>query len=101
MDMDSDGQESLLATQTRYDQHKQDSDTIATVLTTAISELSGEPVEDMPPLEYSINVDSLEGLFRPLPSGDVAGIGEVTFQYMGYIVCIHSTGQIRIYEFRE
>lgn len=63
-----------------------------------LEEIKDIPIEELPPLQNSIDLDSLETLFCPLSSGEFAAIGEVEFMYEDLLINIHSTGTIHMYQ---
>lgn len=71
---------------------------LTTVLLDAFSEIKDVCIDELPPLQYSIDTDALEELFCPLQSGGFSAIGDVRFMYAGHSVEIHSTGKIQISE---
>lgn len=78
-----------------------DDNGVTEVIVTAIADLTSESHQELPPFHTAINTNSLEDLFNPLDSGGFGAIGKVTFLYYGFVVSVHSTGEVRIFRFEE
>lgn len=59
----------------------------------AVASREGVPETELPPLQQSVDVDSLERVFSDLGDGMP---GEVTFQYCSYTITVHADGRITI-----
>lgn len=70
----------------------------STVVTTAVASLAGVGVEELPPLNGTVDPDALDELFRPRRNEASRGIGEVRFSFAGYDVTLHTDGTIRLRE---
>lgn len=81
-----------LSRQTTYEAPEGDDFPLEAVLS-AVAEREGVEREDLPPLQDSVDVDSLEHVLNEL-TDEVPG--EVSFEYCGYTVSIRADGTIVI-----
>ncbi len=63
----------------------------------AVSEASGTPIEDLPPLPNSINIGAAADIVTDEPSHDVT----ITFAYAGMRVLIHSNATVYVSPIRD
>lgn len=70
--------------------------TLAVTIVEGVATVKNVPESELEPLQHAINVEALEQIFCPLPSGGFGSIGELTFIYEGCTIDIHSTGDIQI-----
>lgn len=68
---------------------------ISSTVVLAVEELTGTPVEELPPLGRRIDADALDRLFRPMSQeGPDAVDGAVQFRYDGCTVTVDSEGTV-------
>ncbi|WP_433632005.1 HalOD1 output domain-containing protein [Halomicrococcus sp. NG-SE-24] len=60
----------------------------------AVADAADCSQRELPPLSEAINPDALDCLFAPTYSGETRTDGRVTFEYAGYEVDIHSSGDV-------
>lgn len=81
-----------LARETTHQSPTTDEFPVDSILT-AVASHEGVEKTDLPPLQDSIDVESLERMFDDLGDGQP---GEVTFYYNGYRVTVYGDGQITV-----
>ncbi|WP_241659203.1 HalOD1 output domain-containing protein [Halorubrum salsamenti] len=63
----------------------------------AVSDALDTPVEELPPLSQSVNLEGLEAIVTEDPSHDVT----VTFSYAAHRVLVHSDNTVYVCPIRE
>ncbi|MCU4719595.1 HalOD1 output domain-containing protein [Halapricum hydrolyticum] len=81
-----------LARETTHESPTTDEFPVDSILT-AVASHEGVEKTELPPLQDSIDVESLEHMFDDLADGPP---GEVTFYYCGYRVTVYGDGQITV-----
>ncbi|WP_248516683.1 HalOD1 output domain-containing protein [Salinarchaeum laminariae] len=69
-----------------------DSATTSVTVCEAVSDASGTPVRELPPLRQSIDADSLDDLFA-----STTAPARLSFQFAGYDVVTRSSGEVELY----
>lgn len=68
---------------------------VSSTVVLAVEELTGTPVEELPPLGRRIDADALDRLFRPRSPEDPDAVdGAVQFRYTGCTVTVDSEGTV-------
>ena len=75
-----------------------ETDSIVVAVSLAVSEVTGTPMEKMPPLQGTLDCDALESLFDSFDVDDIPGIGTVQFPFHGCTVRIDTTGMVQVYD---
>lgn len=57
----------------------------------AVEDVTGSDVLELPPLHEALDPDALNGLFTSCPNP-----GQVRFQYAGYEVAVHASGDVHV-----
>jgi hypothetical protein len=70
-----------------------DGDTVSSAIIVALSELTGEPPENLDPLFDAVDPDCLDGLFAPTRNSQARIIGGVEFEYNGYWIVVRANGR--------
>lgn len=79
--------------------HDMSADQLSLTLILALAEVDGtEPTELVDNLSTYVDPDALDRLFRTRPGGEQRGPGRVELEIAGYLVQIHSDGEIVINE---
>lgn len=65
----------------------------AVVVVETVAEVTGGPLDELPPLESVIDSDSLDRIFEKRTVS-----GYVTFEYLGYLVCVGADGLVAVFE---
>jgi hypothetical protein len=65
----------------------------------AVAEVTDTPLEELPPLQETVDCDALESLFDSFSVGH--GIAQVQFPLNGCTVRIDSTGTIQVYHSKD
>lgn len=66
---------------------------LGVVLAEGMATVTGESIEELPPLGHSVDVGAVEEMFCPV-GGEGRGVGCVMFQYYGHQICVYSSGRI-------
>lgn len=74
-----------------------DSEPLSTTVMTAVAEAMDADPTEIDPLYERFDPDSLDGLFRPRPSGVPRPGGHVAFTFHGHHVFIGSDGHVAIH----
>lgn len=80
-------------------QHDMSSGQLSLTLILALAEVDGsDPTELVDDLSTYVDPDGLDRLFRTRPGGEHRGPGRVELEIAGYLVQVHSDGEIVINE---
>lgn len=60
----------------------------------ALERITGSETHELEPLQNTIDPESLDKLFRPLPDGTPRGDGLVTFTFVDHVITVSSSGRI-------
>lgn len=69
-------------------------ESVSTVVVTAVAAVTGERNDAMPPLNDAIDPDALDALFGPRYSGEPRRGGVVSFRYNGCHVTAYGDGEL-------
>lgn len=75
-----------------------ETDSVVVAVSAAVSEVTGTPMEEMPPLQETLDCDALESLFSSFDIDDIGEIGQVQFPFHGCTVRIDTTGTIQVFD---
>lgn len=75
-----------------------ETDSIVVTVSSAVSDVTGTPMDEMPPLQETLDCDSLESLFSSFNIEEMSGVGQVGFTFHGCTVRIDTTGTVQVYE---
>ncbi len=81
----------------QYSFDSDETDSIVITVSNAVSDVTGTPMEEMPPLQETLDCDALESLFDSFDIEHMSGIGQVGFSFHGCTVRIDTTGTVQVY----
>ncbi|WP_227376710.1 HalOD1 output domain-containing protein [Haladaptatus halobius] len=64
----------------------------------AISHVTDTPMEEMPPLQETVDCDALEALIHSFGADGMAGIGMMQFPLHGCTVRVDTTGTVQVFD---
>lgn len=73
-------------------------DSIVVTVSEAVADVTETPMEEIPPLQETLDCDSLESLINSFDLSDVSGIGYVQFPFHECTIRIDTTGTIQVYD---
>ena len=82
----------------QYSFDRDETDSIVVAVSNAVSEVTGTPMEEMPPLQETLDCDALESLFDSFNIEDMSELGQVGFSFHGCTIRIDTTGTIQVYD---
>ncbi len=82
----------------QYSFDRDETDSIVVTVSSAVSDVTGTPIEEMPPLQETLDCDSLESLFSSFNIEDMSGVGQVGFTFCGCTVRIDTSGTVQVYD---
>ncbi len=72
-------------------------DGIVVAVSEAVSNVTNTPMEEIPPLQETVDCDALEALFGSFSLEDSSGLGQVQFPFHDCTVRIDTTGTVQVY----
>ncbi|WP_227355490.1 HalOD1 output domain-containing protein [Haladaptatus salinisoli] len=77
---------------------REQADSIVITISEAISRVTDTPMEEMPPLQETVDCDALEALIHSFDTDGMAGIGKVQFPFHGCTVRVDTTGTVQVFD---
>lgn len=77
-----------------YDDEQMDG--IVVAVSEAVSEVTDTAIDELPPLQETVDCDALESLFESFDDGR-SGIGQVQFPFNGCTIRVDTTGLVQVY----
>ncbi|GAA0246392.1 HalOD1 output domain-containing protein [Haladaptatus pallidirubidus] len=75
-----------------------ETDSIVVAVSKAVSQVTDTPIEEMPPLQETIDCDALEVVFKSFDVENAPGVGQVQFPFHDCTVRIDTTGTVQVYD---
>jgi hypothetical protein len=97
--MDSTSSETNIDTEliNEFDYDDEEMDGIVVAVSEAVGEVTDTSMEELPPLQESIDCDALETLFKSFDDEARPGIGQVQFPFNGCTIRVDTTGLVQVY----
>ncbi|SIQ80428.1 hypothetical protein SAMN05421858_0455 [Haladaptatus litoreus] len=78
--------------------NEDETDSIVVTVSKAVSQVTDTPIEEMPPLQETVDCDALEVLFTSFSIEDDPGVGQVQFPFYDCTIRIDTTGTVQVYD---
>lgn len=85
-----------MSEQDRHQYTWSDGKSIHGTVVAAVSELTGTPETELPPLQDAVDVDAMESLLHHGRDDSGGGVTTVSFTYLEYRIAVRSDGTITI-----
>lgn len=69
---------------------------VSEAVVSAVSHASDRDPLEVPPLQRTIDTDALDSMFARTAVGGSRCVGELTFEYAGYLVTVRSHGTVEV-----
>ncbi|WP_458206910.1 HalOD1 output domain-containing protein [Haladaptatus sp. NG-SE-30] len=73
-------------------------DSIVVAISKAVAQVTDSPLEELPPLQETVDCDALEALFHSFDIDGMAGIGQVQFPFHGCTVRVDTTRTVQVFD---
>ncbi|WP_266075359.1 HalOD1 output domain-containing protein [Haladaptatus caseinilyticus] len=75
-----------------------ETDSIVVTVSEAVSSVTDTPIEEMPPLQETVDCDALQALIDSFRIDDDPGVGQVQFPFYDCTVRVDTTGTVQVYD---
>ncbi|WP_435151839.1 HalOD1 output domain-containing protein [Haladaptatus sp. DFWS20] len=75
-----------------------ETDSIVVTVSEAVSSVTDTPIEEMPPLQETVDCDALETLVGSFNVNDEPGLGQVQFPFHDCTIRVDTTGTVQVYD---